>query len=145
MSILSAQSIRKRVGMIDPFNERTYEMGLSYGLGPASYDFRIAEDITLKPGQFIKASSIERFDIPTDVRGVVCDKSTWARRGLSLFNTYFDPGFRGFATIEMVNLSAYELEIKSGMAIGQMEFQLLDEPTELPYNGKFQDQPRGPQ
>jgi len=146
--ILSAQSIRKRCvdsKLIDPFCERTYQFGLSYGLGPASYDFRIAQDVSLYPGCFVKASTVEHFNIPHDLCGVIYDKSTWARRGLSLFNTVFDPGFRGYATLELVNLSTYQLEIKSGMAIGQIEFQLLDEPTEQPYNGKFQDQPQGPQ
>ena len=145
MPVLSCQSIRKRVGIIIPFSERTLDMGLTYGLGPAGYDFRIAENVTIPPQGFIKASSIEKFTIPHDLQGVVRDKSTWARRGLSLFNTVFDPGFTGWATIEIANHSGYEIEIKSGMAIGQMIFEMLDEATELPYNGKFQNQPRGPQ
>jgi|SRR5208337_2882501 len=143
--ILSAQSIRKRKGMIEPFYERTLDMGLTYGLGPAGYDFRIAEDVIILSQGFVKVSSIERFAIPCDLQGEVKDKSTWARRGISVFNTVFDPGFRGWATIEIANHSRYEIEIKAGMAIAQMIFEVLDEPTELPYNGKFQDQPRGPQ
>ena len=143
--ILSAQSIRKRSGMIDPFCERNYAFGLSYGLGPASYDFRIAEDVIIPAGGFIKASSLERFDIPYDLLPEMKDKSTWARRGVSVFNTMFDPGFRGFATIEIANHGKYEIEFKSGMAIAQLIFHVLDEATDSPYNGKFQDQPRGPQ
>ena len=145
--VLSAQSIRKRAesGLITPFCERAYAFGLSYGLGPAGYDFRIAESVVLQPGEFIKASTLERFSLPADIQGEVKDKSTWARRGLSIFNTLFDPGFRGFATLELKNNGKYTLEITSGMGIGQIVFYMLDEPTESPYNGKFQDQPRGPQ
>jgi dCTP deaminase len=144
--LLSAQSIRKRVGMITPFAERTLANGLTYGLGPAGYDFRIAEDVTIPPHGFLKASSVERFEIPLDLQGMVCNKSTWARRGIEIFSlTVFDPGFRGWATLEIANHSAYPIDIQKGMAIGQMIFAMLDEPTDLPYNGKFQDQPRGPQ
>jgi len=144
--ILSAQSIRLRVGMIDPFSERTYDRGLSYGLGPAGYDFRIYETVFIPPNGFTKASSVERFIIPHDIEGWIANKSTWARRGIELFSvTKFDPGFCGWATLEIANHSIYEVKIEAGMAIGQMSFLMLDEPTEMPYNGKFQNQPRGPQ
>jgi dCTP deaminase len=148
--VLSSQSIRKLADraehpMVTPFSERKQAHGLSFGLGPAGYDFRIAESVTLRPGDFLKVSTVERFEIPDNIQGEMKDKSTWARRGLSIFNTVFDPGFRGFATVELKNNGLYTLEIEAGTGIGQMVFHLLDEATEHPYNGKFQDQPRGPQ
>ena len=151
--ILSAQSIRKlcipacgyNPPMIMPFYERTVHFGLSFGLGPAGYDIRIAEAITLATGAFSLASSIEHLYIPIDIQGELKDKSTWARKGLAVQNTVFDPGFRGFATLELTNHSSTEIIIPYGIAIAQMIFEELDEPTEIPYKGKYQDQGAGPQ
>ena len=143
--ILSAQSIRKRKGMIYPFCERTVHLGLSFGLGPAGYDIRIAEDFTLAGRTFSLASSMERFLIPSDLQGILHDKSTWARKGLSVYNTVFDPGFSGYATLELVNHSKADIVFQHGMAIAQMVFEVLDEPTEIAYSGKYQFQQAGPQ
>jgi dCTP deaminase len=135
--------------MIEPFYERTRQsethLNMSFGLGPAGYDLRIAEDILLAPGGFTLASSLEHFMFPADVQGELKDKSSWARRGLTVQNTVFDPGFRGFPTLELANHSAEEIRIRYGTAIAQMIFHLLDEPTESPYDGKYQDQQAGPQ
>lgn len=144
--ILAAQVIR-RMRLVDPFCERTTFEGLSYGLGPASYDVRIAETITLRPGDFALASTIERFTMPPDVAASVKDKSTWARRGLAVQNTFIDPGWSGFLTLELNNLYSWGphvLRIKAGMPIAQIVFEWLDFPTEQPYRGKYQDQPAGP-
>ena len=147
--ILSAQSIRRRsVGlqsMIRPFSERTIHLGLSYGLGPAGYDLRIAETLVLEPGEFRLASTVETLSIPNDIQGELKDKSTWARKGLTVQNTVFDPGFDGYATIEPANHSSSRIEIAAGTAIAQMIFEMLDEPTEAPYSGKYQRQQSGPQ
>ena len=77
--ILPAQVIRA-IRPLDPFCERTAHNGMTFGLGPAGYDVRIAESITAAAGQFVLASTVEHFDMPNDVLGQVCDKSTWARR-----------------------------------------------------------------
>jgi len=89
--------------MISPFAERDVVRGMSFGLSAASYDVRIAESVTVHPGEFRLASTMERFDIPDDILMVVHDKSTWARRGLGVFNTILDPGWHGYATLELVN------------------------------------------
>src|SRR5262249_20178979 len=110
--ILPAQEIRRRcappASMIWPFVERDVVRGKSFGLSAASYDIRVAENVTLAPGEFVLASTMERFCIPHDVLMVVHDKSTWARRGLSVFNTVFDPGWGeppqfAYATLELTN------------------------------------------
>jgi deoxycytidine triphosphate deaminase len=84
--ILPAQEIRRRSAspapMIWPFVERDVVRGMSFGLSAASYDIRIAESMTVHPGEFVLASTIERFCIPDDVLIVAHDKSSWARRGL---------------------------------------------------------------
>jgi dCTP deaminase len=142
--ILSAQSIRRRVGMIEPFHERTVHRGMSYGLSHAGYDIRVLQTIVLRPGGFALASSIERFSIPSDLCAMVKDKSTWARRGLALQNTIAEPGWSGFLTLELSNHSDQTIQILTGDPIAQMVFMRLDEPTESPYAGKYQGQPNKP-
>lgn len=140
--ILSAQSIRRR-GIFTPFCERTRSHGMTYGLGPAGYDVRIAETMRLYPGAFQLASTLERFAMPSDVLGKVADKSTWARRGLVVQNTIVEPGWRGYLTLELANHSAEIIGLEAGMPIAQIILHLLDESTEQPYAGKYQDQRQG--
>jgi len=115
-------------------------MGMTYGLGPAGYDVRIDETMGLKPGEAKLASTMERFDIPNDVMGMVVDKSTWARRFVAAQNTVIEPGWRGHLTLELSNHGVEEIFFERGMPIVQIVFYLLDEPTTIPYNGKYQDQ-----
>lgn len=140
--ILSAQSIRKR-GIVSPFSERTRLFGMTFGLGPAGYDIRIDQDVALRPGEAKLASSIEHFEMPCDVLGKVADKSTWARKFLAVQNTIIEPGWRGFLTLELSNHGSFPIQISKGMPIAQIIFELLDEPTERPYEGKYQDQQAG--
>ena len=157
--IASAQTIRKRQP-ISPFYERTLSSGMTYGLGPAGYDIRAAEDVNIPPGGFLLGSSLEQFDMPRDMLGVVHDKSSWARKGLCVQNTVIEPGWKGFLTLEYTNhLPPLDFEespeiyrwpwnhihIKRGYPIAQIIFHMLDEPTEIPYAGKYQDQAAGPQ
>jgi dCTP deaminase len=144
VSILSGQSIRKR-GIVSPFNERLRFMGMTYGVGPSGYDVRIAEDLVIQPGGFALASTLEKFEMPGDVLGVVHDKSTWARLGLALQNTVIEPGWRGFLTLELTNHGPSPLSLFAGQPIAQIIFQQLDESAERPYSGKYQDQTAGPQ
>ena len=140
--ILSAQSIR-RIGVFTPFCERTREHGMTYGLGPASYDVRIAESLVIWPHQCALASTLEHFNMPNNVLGKVADKSTWARRFLAVQNTIIEPGWRGHLTLELSNHGRLPLKILRGMSIAQIILQWLDEPTEQPHAGKYQDQPKG--
>jgi dCTP deaminase len=142
--ILSAQSIRSRK-VIAPFHERTVHNGMSYGLSHAGYDVRIAETTDLQPGEFKLASTIETFAMPTDLIAMVHDKSTWARRGLSLFNTVIEPGWCGVLTLELVNNGDEWLRVYAGDPIAQIVFMQLDQPTEKPYAGKYQNQEAGAQ
>ena len=143
--ILSAQSIRRR-GIISPFNERTIAHGLSFGLSSCGYDVRIKEPVTFRGAfQFSLASTIEHFNMPTDVVGRVHDKSTWARRGLAIQNTIIEPGWRGYLTLELSNNDRDNtLRIEAGAPIAQIIFELLDYETEAPYSGKYMDQPSCP-
>src|SRR5580704_10279430 len=129
--ILPAQEIRK-LRPLDPFVERKVAFGTTYGLGPAGYDVRIA-------------STIEHFDMPNDVMAIVHDKSTWARRGVAVQNTVIEPGWRGWLTLEITMHAWRLLRIRSGTPIAQIVFHRLEAPTERSYQGKYQDQRRGPQ
>lgn len=154
MTILSAQSIAARCQglpldkggpMIYPFHKRTTVDGMSYGLSPAGYDVRIKERVHLLPGDAILASTIERFDMPGDLLGMVADKSTWARRFLAVQHTVIEPGWRGYLTLELTNHGATIIDISPGMPIAQIIFHTLDMPTDQPYEGKYQDQEPGAQ
>jgi dCTP deaminase len=150
MTILSAQSIRIRClertpPLLAPFVERSISPdGRSFGLSSASYDCRVDQDVIIPPHGFVLASTIERFNMHDDLVGTVRDKSSWARIGLALQNTLIDPGFCGYLTVELSNHSDTEIKIARNEPIAQIVFELLDQPTELAYSGKYQNQERGP-
>lgn len=135
--------------------------GTSYGLGEAGYDIRIKQEVkflkwevtktifsivtepgdpwsTNRDGRFALASAMEGFQMPTNLVGVVHDKSTWARRGLSVFNTVIEPGWNGFLTLELVYHGEGELIIPAGSGIAQVLFSQLAE--DRAYTGKYQNQ-----
>lgn len=142
--IASRQTLRK-IRPVEPFCERTIEFGVSYGVGPAGYDVRCDQFIRIRPGQFMLASTMERFTMPGNLLGKVHDKSTWARRGLAVQNTVIEPGWTGYLTIELTNAGEDTLVFDRGTAIAQIIFHFMDHPTDQPYDGKYQDQERGPQ
>jgi dCTP deaminase len=119
--------------------------GNSFGLGPASYDARIDQDVIVPPHGFVLASTVECFNMPHDLIGTVRDKSSWARLFLAVQNTHLDPGWPGYLTLELTNHSDIEIRIAEGEPIAQIVFELLDEPTEKLYRGKYYNQERGPQ
>lgn len=148
MSQLSAQSIRKlcenvESPMITPFvPEKQVVNGMSYGLSACSYDMRINHGLYLGAREFRLAHTFEDLHIPDNVVAYVCDKSSWARNGVSAFNTLIDPGFKGNLTLELVNHTGHDLSIEKGDPICQITFHWLDEPTVIPYRGKYQNQAR---
>lgn len=152
LSLFNAHPIR---GML---NEKRREHGVSYGLAEAGYDIRIKQGISFVPlldrrgqilridgeqeevidGRFTIASAIEEFDMPHNVVGIVHDKSTWARQGLSVFNTVIEPGWKGFLTLELVFHSQKPVIIPAGAGIAQVIFHLTSDKGE--YSGKYQNQ-----
>lgn len=134
--------------------------GTSFGLGEAGFDIRIKQEIRFlqtyggmavevdgliterKLGRFALASAMEEFNMPDDLMGIVHDKSTWARRGLQVFNTVIESGWKGFLTLELAYWGESELIIPAGSGIAQVVFHLLSEPAE--YTGKYANQPDRP-
>lgn len=117
--------------------------GVSYGMSEAGYDIRIKQNVTLHPfKRFSIASTIERFHMPYDLVAIVHDKSTWARRGLSVFNTVIEPGWKGYLTLELVYHGWKPLRIPAGSGIAQVIFHQTE--CHAHYSGKYQDQPDEP-
>lgn len=125
--------------------------GVSHGLSEAGYDIRIKQEIRFcnpnawhdKPSpRFVLASATEEFDMPDNLVGVVHDKSTWARQGLSVFNTVIEPGWKGFLTLELLYHGDDELVIPAGAGIAQVLFTYIECPGL--YIGKYQNQSNCP-
>lgn len=160
--VLSSQTIEslcREHNMIQPFHYKTRHNGMTFGLSEAGYDIRLDQDIIIYPislinllfncikkrSAFILASSFEKFDIPNNIMFTVADKSSLARMGLCVQNTRGEPGWCGYLTLELTNHSNKIIKLKRGNPIAQIVFEYLDQPTKLPYKGKYQDQLRGPQ
>ena len=160
MSILSAQTIRYLCllkpaslfseneywqPLIAPFHERTVLNGKTFGLSSCGYDIRVdlgeESEFSLPPGYCHLAVSMEKFCIPKWIVATIHDKSSWARRFLTVQNTIAEPGWYGYLTLEIVNHSQEYVTIKHGDPIAQMMFTRLDTSTEQPYEGKYQNQP----
>lgn len=60
-------------------------------------------------------------------------------------NTVIEPGWRGHLTLELTMHGYDVLDLPRGCGIAQVVFHFLDEETEMPYDGKYQDQQAGPQ
>ena len=141
--IINGKSLLDMTPIKDMVGDKMKQNGVSYGLGEAGYDIRIKQEIWLAPNNRFKlASAIEEFDMPTNLVGVVHDKSTWARRGLSVFNTVIEPGFKGGLTLELVYHGVEGIHIKAGSGIAQVLFHETAE--RAAYDGKYQHQSTDP-
>jgi dCTP deaminase len=152
---LSGRTI-KELGIVRPHYPRTRialwdDTHVTYGESYCGYDIRVDSDYALWPLQTTLAASVEEFCLPNNVVGVVHDKSSWARRGISVQNTVLEPGWRGFLTLELLYCPLKQtirkdlpIIIQGGMPIAQVMFEYIDDDTEG-YQGKYQDQQSGPQ
>lgn len=100
------------------------------------------DQYVLNPGAFVLAASIEWFNFPNDLAGRLEGRSSWGRLGLVIHSSagFFDPGFKGTATLELANLAPYPLLLTPRDRIGQMSFLALTSPCENPYQGKYLNQ-----
>ena len=162
-------------GMIEPFEERQVRQGgISYGLSSYGYDIRIAGtfkiftnvystvvdpkhfdpktfvefkgDICIvPPNSFALASSVEYFRIPRNVLTVCVGKSTYARCGIIVNVTPFEPEWEGFVTLEISNTTPLPARIYANEGIAQVLFFTADEGDECEVSykdkkGKYQAQ-----
>jgi len=160
-------------GMIEPFEDRQVRDGVvSYGLSSYGYDIRVADEfkiftninstvvdpkhfdarsfVDLKaevciipPNSFALARTVEYFRIPRDVLTVCVGKSTYARCGLIVNVTPFEPEWEGFVTLEISNTTPLPARVYANEGIAQVLFFQGDEPCEVSYadkKGKYQKQ-----
>lgn len=143
--IVNGAALFKAAPMSPMVESKQVAFGVSFGLSFAGYDLRIRQSVTLSPeNRFTLASTVERFQMPANLVGIVHDKSTFARMGLSVFNTVVEPGWHGDAlTLELVFHGTGELHIPAGAGIAQILFHRIEEPAQ--YSGKYQWQSAEPQ
>jgi dCTP deaminase len=154
--IINGEALLLKAPIRNMLAEKVKHNGVSHGLAEAGYDIRVKQDIDFRlnddprvryrakvddkeqAGNFVLASTIEEFDMPVDLVGIVHDKSTWARRGLSVFNTVIEPGWKGFLTLELVYHGQSPLFIPAGTGIAQVIFHQTA--LRASYDGKYQNQ-----
>ena len=159
--------------LIEPFVENQVRTGvISYGLSSYGYDIRVADDfkiftninttvidpklfdprsfVDLKapvcivpPNSFALARTVEYFRIPRDVLTVCLGKSTYARCGIIVNVTPFEPEWEGTATLEISNTTPLPAKIYANEGIAQVIFFQSDEVCSISYadkKGKYQAQ-----
>ncbi len=152
--IINGESLLLAKPIKDMSPVKNREHGVSWGLGEAGYDIRLKQGIVFYNHnsnpvitiddevkyytRFTIASTIEEFQMPDNLTGIVHDKSTWARRGISVFNTVIEPGWNGFLTLEIVFHGSEKIIIPAGSGIAQVIFH--ETKNLAKYNGKYQNQ-----
>ena len=159
--------------IIEPFGDDQVRAGvISYGLSSYGYDIRVADDFKvftniyntvvdpknfdpqsfvdikadvciIPPNSFALARTIEYFRIPRDILTVCLGKSTYARCGIIVNVTPFEPEWEGHVTIEISNTTPLPAKIYANEGIAQVVFFQSDEPCAKSYKdkkGKYQAQ-----
>jgi len=159
--------------MIEPFSEKQVRDGVvSYGLSSYGYDVRIADEFKIftninstivdpkdfdprsfvdfkgevciiPPNSFALARTVEYFRIPRSVITVCVGKSTYARCGIIVNVTPFEPEWEGIVTLEVSNTTPLPAKIYANEGIAQVLFFESDEICETSYadkKGKYQAQ-----
>jgi dCTP deaminase len=160
-------------GMIEPFVENQVRQGVvSYGVSSYGYDLRVADEFkiftnvysaivdpknfspesfvdfkgdvcVIPPNSFALARSLEYFRIPRKVLTICLGKSTYARCGLIVNVTPFEPSWQGFVTLEISNTTPLPAKVYANEGLAQVLFFEADEECEISYadkQGKYQGQ-----
>lgn len=163
----------KEEKMITPFSQDQVTKGvISYGLSSFGYDIRVADefkiftdtnttivdpkkfdpksfidfkgDVCLIPSNsFVLARSVEYFCIPRRILTICVGKSTYARCGIIVNVTPFEPEWEGYATLEISNTAPLPAKIYSNEGIAQVIFLEGDEDCLISYKdrkGRYQKQ-----
>lgn len=159
--------------MIDPFVDNQVRDGvISFGVSSYGYDIRVADEFKIftnvysaivdpkefdtrsmvdykgdvciiPPNSFALARTIEYFRIPRKVLTVCVGKSTYARCGIIVNVTPFEPEWEGYVTLEISNTTPLPAKIYSNEGIAQVLFFEADEECQTSYadkKGKYQKQ-----
>ncbi len=160
-------------GMIEPYADNKVRKGtISYGVSSYGYDIRVADEFkiftnvysavvdpknfdprsmvdykgevcVIPPNSFALARTIEYFRIPRGVLTVCLGKSTYARCGIIVNVTPFEPEWEGYVTLEISNTTPLPARIYANEGIAQVLFFEADEECETSYadkKGKYQGQ-----
>ena len=160
-------------GMIEPFVDTQVRAGvISYGVSSYGYDFRISDEFKvfsdtsvriidpknmdprsmtefkgdiciIPPNSFVLGRSVEYFRIPRSVLTICFGKSTYARCGILVNITPFEPEWEGFVTVEISNTTPFPAKIYAGEGLAQVLFFEADEVCTTSYadkKGKYQKQ-----
>jgi dCTP deaminase len=163
----------KEQDMIEPFEEKQVRNGvISFGVSSYGYDIRVADEFKIftnvfsavvdpknfdpqsmvdfkgdiciiPPNSFALARTVEYFRIPRKVLTVCVGKSTYARCGIIVNVTPFEPEWEGFVTLEISNTTPLPARIYANEGIAQVLFFEADEMCEESYadkKGKYQKQ-----
>lgn len=102
-----------------------------------------ADECIIPPNSFALARTVEYFRIPRDVLTVCLGKSTYARCGIIVNVTPFEPEWEGYVTLEFSNTTPLPAKIYAGEGCAQVLFFQSDEQCETSYKdrgGKYQGQ-----
>lgn len=145
---------------------------ISYGLSSYGYDLRVANEFKVftnvfntvvdpkhfddksfvhietdvcivPPNSFALARSVEYFRIPREVLTMCVGKSTYARCGIIVNVTPFEPEWEGHVTLEISNTTPLPAKIYANEGLAQVVFFLAEEVCETSYKdrgGKYQAQ-----
>jgi dCTP deaminase len=97
----------------------------------------------IPPNSFALAETVEHLEIPRDVIAICVGKSTYARCGIIVNVTPFEPEWEGFVTLEISNTTPLPAKIYANEGLCQILFLQGDEPCETSYadrKGKYQAQ-----
>jgi dCTP deaminase len=167
------QKMAKEHAMIEPFAENQVRNGvISFGVSSYGYDIRVADEFkiftnvysavvdpkhfdpnsmvdfkgeicVIPPNSFALARTVEYFRIPRDVLTVCLGKSTYARCGIIVNVTPFEPEWEGYVTLEISNTTPLPARIYANEGIAQVLFFQADEVCTTSYadkKGKYQKQ-----
>lgn len=101
------------------------------------------DHILVPPNSFVLAKTVEWFEIPRNILTICLGKSTYARCGIIVNVTPFEPEWRGNATLEFSNTTPLPAKIYANEGVAQVIFLEGNEPCETSYSdrkGKYQDQ-----
>ncbi len=159
--------------MIEPFEEGQVREGvISFGTSSYGYDIRVADEYkiftniysavvdpknfdprsmvdfkgeicVIPPNSFALARTVEYFRIPRNVLTICLGKSTYARCGIIVNVTPFEPEWEGYVTLEISNTTPLPARIYSNEGIAQVLFLEADDACEVSYadkKGKYQKQ-----
>jgi len=163
----------KAYRMIEPFEPKLVSKGISFGESSYGYDFRISDEfqvfkgnpsevpldpkhpdpsnfepvkktvLTLPANTYALGRTIEYFRIPRNILTICFGKSTYARCGVMMNITPFEPEWEGYATIAIINTASRPVKIYSGEGIAQLLFLEASEGCETSYadrKGKYNKQ-----